>query len=597
MKKNQNCNESGSLGDKAMKPELKDGAEDLAPPYSQSRRSFIKSAGGVTAITLAAGAVALEPFLGSESAKVKAGEVGPLNNSVRQSRAHQIRIDAANLAASNRSSSQDHISNVDEAAFPNKIGNFSKGLPHHSNGEVVVSAYNQLIRALTTGKPADFERITMGCPDLTRRFKFINPQAGLAFDLEGDDGHKPFVPPANSINSRKAAIDICENYWMALLRDLPFEDYDSSTLAQEAAAELDGFGSDFMGPMEGGHVTTNTLFRGNAAGCLNGPFVSQFLMRPAPFGAQFVDQRLKVPIPGNDHLTSFNEYLVAQNGFLPAPLTLDQQYLPGRRYPITGRDLTAFVHIDVLFQAYFNALLILQAPGDPDSTFGGVGCPLNSGNPYTNSLTQFGFGTFGPPGIQALLGEVASRALKAQWFQKWYVHRRLRPENMGSLVHLTATNQQNYPIDGAILNSQAVSKTFTKYGTGLLPQAFPEGCPTHPSYGAGHATVAGACVTLLKALFDEDFVITDPVMPTPDGSALVPYVGPPLTVKGELHKLGFNIALGRNIGGVHWRSDALVSLPVGEQITISILRDQRLTYNETFAGYTFTKFDGTTITV
>jgi hypothetical protein len=32
--------------------------------------------------------------------------------------------------------------------------------------------------------------------------------------------------------------------------------------------------------------------------------------------------------------------------------------------------------------------------------------------------------------------------------------------------------------------------------------AFPEGSPTHPAYGAGHATVAGACTTILKAWFD-----------------------------------------------------------------------------------------------
>jgi hypothetical protein len=40
----------------------------------------------------------------------------------------------------------------------------------------------------------------------------------------------------------------------------------------------------------------------------------------------------------------------------------------------------------------------------------------------------------------------------------------------------------------------------------LLPMAFQEGSPMHPSYGAGHATVAGACVTILKAFFDGDVV-------------------------------------------------------------------------------------------
>ena len=51
------------------------------------------------------------------------------------------------------------------------------------------------------------------------------------------------------------------------------------------------------------------------------------------------------------------------------------------------------------------------------------------------------------------------------------------------------------------------------------------------------------------------------------------------------------------LAGIHWRSDYAESLKLGEAVTISILRDQRLTYQEDFGGYTFTKFDGTRITV
>ena len=131
----------------------------------------------------------------------------------------------------------------------------------------------------------------------------------------------------------------------------------------------------------------------------------------------------------------------------------------------------------------------------------------------------------------------------------------------------------------------------------LLPQAFPEGSPLHPAYGAGHATVAGACVTILKAWFDGNFVIPEPVLPDATGQNLVPYVGPPLTVRGELNKIASNVAFGRNIAGVHWRSDATQSLLLGEQIAIDIMQDQRASYNEGFNGFTFVKFDGTTITV
>ena len=106
----------------------------------------------------------------------------------------------------------------------------------------------------------------------------------------------------------------------------------------------------------------------------------------------------------------------------------------------------------------------------------------------------------------------------------------------------------------------------------------------------------GGAVTL-GTLFDEKFVILNPVVPSSDGLSLLHYQGPPLTVGGELNKLASNIATGRNMAGVHWRSDARESLLLGEALAISILRDQKACYNETFHGYTFTKFDGSTVTV
>jgi hypothetical protein len=181
------------------------------------------------------------------------------------------------------------------------------------------------------------------------------------------------------------------------------------------------------------------------------------------------------------------------------------------------------------------------------------------------------------------------------------VHRRLRPEAYGGLVHNTLTTAPGkYPLHKDVLNSTALQRVKQKYGTYLLPLAFPEGSPLHPSYGAGHATTAGACVTILKAFFDDTTPIVNPVAPSDDGSTLVPYTGSDadqMTVGGELNKVAANVAIGRNIAGVHWRSDYAESLKLGEQIAISVLRDQRMTYVQDFEGYTFTRFDGTRITV
>jgi hypothetical protein len=226
--------------------------------------------------------------------------------------------------------------------------------------------------------------------------------------------------------------------------------------------------------------------------------------------------------------------------------------------------------------------------------------PLNPGNPYLTSTNQGNGVTFGNQHILTLLNEVSIVALRACFYQKWFVHRHVRPEEYGGLVHDVLAGPANYPIHRDLLNSQAVKSVFSKYGTYLLPAAYPEGCPQHPSYPEAHGSVAGAGVTVLKAFFDETFVIPNPKVASDDGQSLLPYTGSDageITVGGELNKVANNVALGRDMAAVHWRSDGFQSLLLGEAVAISILRDQHKTFNEPFEGFTFTKFDGTKITV
>ncbi|WP_432043355.1 hypothetical protein [Streptomyces cadmiisoli] len=105
---------------------------------------------------------------------------------------------------------------------------------------------------------------------------------------------------------------------------------------------------------------------------------------------------------------------------------------------------------------------------------------------------QIGFGTYGGPHILPLVTEVATRALKAVWFQKWNVHRRLRPEEFGGRVHQQLRGQREYPIDGEVLESVAVKRVFENCGSYLLPQAFPEASPTHPPRPCGGFQRSGA---------------------------------------------------------------------------------------------------------
>jgi hypothetical protein len=126
--------------------------------------------------------------------------------------------------------------------------------------------------------------------------------------------------------------------------------------------------------------------------------------------------------------------------------------------------------------------------------------------------------------------------------------------------------------------------------------AYPEGCPTHPAYPGGHATISGACVTVLKAYFKETFEIPAPVQADALGNQLLGYPGA-LTVGGELNKLASNVGYGRDTAGVHWRSDESGALLLGEDVAIRLLRDHKTLTHESFAGFSLTKFDGTTITI
>ncbi len=457
-----------------------------------------------------------------------------------------------------------------------------------------------------------------------------------AFELEGPDAQAVTQPPAPRIDQPENSAEMAEVYWMALLRDVNFIDYGTgantdtgANTTADAVASLNNDFSDFRGPKQGGAVTPGTLFRGFTPGDLTGPYVSHFLLAGnadaalglgpqdgfIKYGTLLIDQRQKTAQAGVDYLTRYEAFfpgasappnwLAAQNGFDYSDTDV---FDPNRLFIRNLRDLATYVHFDALYEAYLNACLIMLS----------LPVPFDPGNPYTDSINQDGFGTFGGPNVLSLVTEVATRALKAVWYQKWGVHRRLRPEEFGGRihVHLRGLPQQffhplvapgRYPmIDGEILNTAggSVLDRIRAHNQGnfgddtfLLPMAFPEGCPTHPAYGAGHATVGSACVTILKAWFDESFVLPFAFVPNAAGNALQPAPGAPsLTVRGELDKLAANIALARNGAGVHWRSDYTESTRLGEEIAIGILQEQRLLYNENF-HFTVTRFDGTAVVI
>ena len=409
---------------------------------------------------------------------------------------------------------------------------------------------------------------------------------------------------------------------------------------------------------DSGPLTATSAFRGSTAGAHAGPYISQFMLIGAqsiagpgagtanfprrraafdlqdgfiPYGSQVIDQRTITHKNGLDHMTTWASWLDVQNG---ADVRKANEYEPKRRFITTPRDLATYVHFDALYQAYLNAVLVLLAMEVPASK----GFPEPS---PTKNRTPFA--TFGGPHILSLVTEVATRCLKAVRRQKFNVHRRARPEVLAGRLVLAANGAQGkmgadaYAAFQSLLtqipkklrkavrahnaaqntSSMAGMRAVNCSGHGppssitdeglLLPMAFPEGSPMHPAYGAGHATVAGGCVTMVKAFFEMYESSNSRVerelrnaagapiklVPNDTGSTLVndTKTTGALTIQGELDKLAANISIGRNMAGVHYYSDYFDSLRMGERVAVGMLMEQLPLYGEP-VSMSFTSFDG-----
>lgn len=576
-----------------------------------ARRGLLGSAG------IALGTVLIRPGsapLAPASAQPTAPPLGtepptrPIDTALRR-HAAEVREACARRTAETAIAA--HPTNDDEARYPTRIGTDTRALPHNERGEVDQAAWRALHDACQSGDPADFDRIPLGG---TRRLG--NPVGTMAVSFAGVTPTQIAIPAPPALASADRAAEAVEAWWQGLLRDVPFAEYHDGTEnrdLQAAAAELDRL-SAWRGPKKEGRVTPGSLFRGSAlyydaadpggravtpAGVLDGPVISQFLLRDVPYGAQSISARIRPAAAESEFLTEYDEWLRAQNG---QPVRGQLRFEPTPRYIATGRDLAEAMRSGPV-QAWTTALLLLT-PSAMDPRYGGMfplaQPALNPSNPYRRSRNQSaGAATFGPQHIQALIAEGINFGPRAAYWQKWFVHRTLRPEAYGGLAHHRVVNGvSDYPVHDDFLRSEAAGRTKAKQGTHLLSQTAPEGSPVFSAYPGGGAAVAGVVATLMKSLFDESHLIADPVQPDPrDPTRLVPWSGPPLTVGGELNKLATNFAWGRNWMGIHWWSDAAASLVLGEEVAIAMLRDERDAYREPFDGFSFTRFDGTRVTV
>ncbi|MEM6254039.1 MAG: vanadium-dependent haloperoxidase [Cyanobacteria bacterium P01_D01_bin.156] len=522
--------------------------------------------------------------------------------------------------------------------------------------------------------------VPLACPaDNFRQWEA--PTAGVVYGLQGPDAQAVTMPPAPPLLDEignanpELVLEMAEVYELAILRDQPlnaFENGRSTPAIDGAIARLNQLS--YVGNQTGRPRKVNsdsefdaqTLFRGSSPGVDVGPYLSQFLMigntdvnggghvadGKITYGVLEIDQRVPIAKPCVDYMTDMKSYVDAQRGLRPdreayVPETdNDDKARAARRFISTPRDLATYVHYDALYEAYLNACIVLLGMGTPfDPAFdhlSGVGVAAGSGQTRRNAG---GFALYGGPHILNLVTEVATRALKAVRFQKFNNHIRLRPEALAARIELvrrfeTLSDKDKEGVSPKLFHAiskfsealkangtlheigQLTQKSGPKESTYLLPMAFPEGSPMHPAYGAGHATVAGACVTILKAFFDTNAVLAKTgnqvaFKRLAHGDQAVIFRAPEvtdsysnnttkliecesdkfLTLEGELNKLAANISIGRDMAGVHYFSDYYDSLRMGEEIAIGILEEQALTYSTDLFVLSVPTFDGDVVRI
>jgi len=514
-----------------------------------SRRKFLKRS-SQAGVAIAATSAGLGATLAGPVDAYTAARTGSPEGDRRAQRSFEIRCDSARADTCRENPLP--MTNGDEERYTDKRANFAKTLPHDEIGEVKLDSYAAWISILAGGDPGQFELVPR---DPRAVAKLNDPQATYAFDMVGIDSHATHLPPPPAFASAEMAVEMAELYWQALTADVPFQTYQENPSITTAVSDLNAF-SYPLGSSPAGKITSGTLFRGETVGDLIGPYISQYF------------------------LTDFAAWLACQRGAQPAAkLEFDSQ----PRYISSSREMVEYVHQDFSFQAYVNAALIMLRLG---------GEALSPTNPYRGSKTQFGDITFGNKNVLSLVAQAALLGQKGAYYHKWLVHRRLRPECFGGRIEVHLSGQKSYDIHPEILHCEGIARVKATHGSWLLPGAYPEGCPTHPSYPAAHAANAGACATILKAFFDEDYPLPDPVEATADGTNLVRWQGQSLTLGNEINKLAGNIALARDAAGVHYRSDSINGLFVGEEQALGLLCDYSRTYNERFGGFVLSTFRG-----
>eukprot|EP00903_Cladosiphon_okamuranus_P014557 g13503.t1 len=484
-----------------------------------------------------------------------------------------------------------HITNGDEQSVPDFAGQFHKSLPHDYNGVVDAAAYEKLLDCAFSADINVCDKVPSGAR--MDGAKMINPLGGTAHQIDGADTDNVFITTPDGVLSERLAAQMAEVYWMALTRDIPFNDFATDPVIAAAAENLENLpefkGLNIPKGKNGKIDPMQELFRTDWPGVTNGPLVSQLLLSDFVIDTIRVTPKQTTLVPGMDYMTSVQDWLDVQNGASKVEtIFVDDN---DARFIRNGRDLAAIAFGDLLYTEAFRAALIMFRQGI-----------LSSGEgPYSASERQVGFATFGEPHILTSMAASSSSTRNA-WYAKWQVHRVLRPEAYGGLVHNTLTpGRPNTPLPDSLLKNTELLNRVKKHNAGcnskqdssyLLPMAVAEGSPVHPAYPSGHAINLGAYITTLKAFLGFELgqrcYKEQLVMSNSEGTERVEYhpvkedvcidehgkAAKGLTYEGELNKVASNVIIGRSHIGVHYRMDGVYGALMGETSAVRRLQEE-----------------------
>ncbi|XWV24762.1 phosphoesterase-like protein [Tupanvirus deep ocean] len=525
--------------------------------------------------------------------------------------------------------------NTEEIKYKNYNynGSFHKGLQHNLVDGRLVSptTYKMMVEAIVNNDQKTLASIPLATGATV---KLVNPLASHSTMLTGLIPDLMTLDDCPQLFSNQGAAEMVELYALAVARDIPFNEYNKSAMINHLLQTSRLNNTEVLTYLMYAPAapllpfTPQTIFRGIGQGELDGPYVSQFLLLDVVGGALKTPQKYSVPPTLSeaknggfrvDWGVSLQETINIQNGNLQLlpPATPSSKIIP--KYIYSGRSLAEACHNDYPYQLFLHAALILYS----------LGAQTNSTWPNYPNQASF-ISNNGSAGLTCMLGEISGIALKHAWYWKWLHYRKLRPEAFALWTHDVKAglvpNKDNFDISDILLNNHVLNDMYVVNNSILpgsnsytLSLSYREGSPLHPAYISGHAIIAGACITIIKMFFNGDQkwnslpgVVSGILSGIPNavvqannnGTILETYSGDisNITISTELNKLASNVAIARNFAGIHYRTDAIRGILLGELIAIDYMRDMLSTMVENNADSTIPeirlrKYDGTLETI